>query len=172
MITFSRLEVINEQVFDRLWSQSKDILDSGTFPWHLWPDVQTNEQKKAHIRKSFDYFLAKGIVWEVQNGGLTVMYCGGRFAGDLILWELAITGLSAMSERGWMYQPSYAIARDAFWDEVGVRGWVINTPKDKAVANHVTGKAGRDEVGADVQVLDTPSALGFTNILVTKRVAP
>lgn len=171
MITFELCTSIDEQIFDRLYEDSRPILENGNFPWHLWPNVVTDEARKAHIRKSFQNVLDKGLCWLVRTDGYPVLLCVGTIQGDLIKWALGLSGLDLSGSRAWLYDPTYASSRDAFWDAIGVRGWIMSeAAKNRDIINHVAYKNEQGEVRANVQFVESATP-GFIDIIVTKAVA-
>ena len=168
MITFELITEIDDVLFDRLYAESLSILESGSFPWQLWPDVITPEDRKNHINQAFKRVLSDGLGWLVKTDEHPVLLCVGTQEGDLIRWSLGLSGTNTSGSRSWLYEPSYATSRDAFWDSVGVKGWIMSqASKGKDIINHIQYKNQQGAIEANVEYVDS-GIDGFTDIIITK----
>lgn len=169
MIVFELMPTIDEGVFDSLYNESVDILNSGSYPWALF-GITVEEEKQAHMRRAFDnlIFQPNGFGWQVRVDGEVLLICAGTQNSDLITWDLGLCG-TRNGSRSWLYDPDYEPARNVFWASRNVRGWIMSHAGDgKSVYNHVMSKVSTGNLLANVET--SPSGIpGFTNIIVTNK---
>lgn len=166
MIKFEQVHNLDVQLFEKLYSESEEILKT-SYPWAMF-HKHTKEARYGHMLTTFRYFFTNGLGWVVKYNDQPVMLCVGSIVDDLIHWELGITG-TVHGSRSWLYSSDYESARNGFWDEVGVKGWIMKwaSLNNKQIYNHVMSKKNSGNLLANIEVQDAPLP-GFVHITITK----
>ena len=148
MITFATVTSINDDEFDDLFAASLPSLNAGSYPWHLYGDVTTDAEKKAHIRSGFDRMLTEGFLWRVSDDDGVLLLNAGVKTGTTAKWVLGLVKPDANNSKAYLYGEDYRNARDAYWTEIGITSWTLelagaNTP----VHTHALNRQQADAIG-------------------------
>lgn len=127
MITFSTVTSIDDTEFDDLFAASLPDLDAGSYPWHLFPQIVTVEDKRSHMRAAYDRLLEDGIVWRVADSDGVLLLNAGEQTGDTLRWVLGLVKPDASGSKSYFYSEEYRNARDAYWSQIGISGWTLET---------------------------------------------
>jgi hypothetical protein len=139
MITLRTATNINDDEFDKLYADSIEAMNAGTFPWADTPQIQTDDEKKAHIRNQFDLSLSidENLIVEVRDDELLLglMLCkvidkNGKKPTVL----LALISPDASGSRSWLYSEELKQARVSYRKALGFNKWgYITTVRDSAM---------------------------------------
>ena len=148
MITFATVTTIDNAEFDELFAASLPSLNAGSYPWHLYGNVTTDAQKKAHIRSGFNRMLTEGFLWRVSDDDGVLLLNAGVKTGTTAKWVLGLVKPDANNSKAYLYGEDYRNARDAYWAEIGITSWTLelagaNTP----VHTHALNRQQADAIG-------------------------
>lgn len=127
MIKYEVITQIDDNVFARLFGESIDAMNAGSYPWHLYTNVDTYEDKMAHIRKAFDNTLQNGFVFQVVEDDHVMMLNGGSIEGTKLNWFIGLIGANSAGSKSYLYDPEYQAARDQFWIDQNITNWEVET---------------------------------------------
>lgn len=163
MITFEIISSIEEASFNFLYEQSKLQLET-YYPWSYWPNITSDQSKKAHILASYDHILnTGGTAWIIKDNDLIVAMNAGKFKDGEFIWCIGVAGDNSEGSRSWMYDSSYTSARNNLWDTLGIDGWVIEIGSESApIRAHVLLKQATNSIGG---LVDTTNE---TRIVITR----
>ena len=151
MITFETVTTIDDTEFDILFDASLAVLDAGAYAWHLFPDVDTVEQKKAHIRSAYNRLLTEGFVWRVYDDDGVLLLNAGTKTGNRATFLLGLVKPNAAGTKSYLYTDEFNNARNAYWTEIGITGWTIETTgKNTPIHNHFSNRSSVSKLGADM----------------------
>jgi hypothetical protein len=166
---YSLINSIDTVIFKKLYDDSIDSFDSGSYPWHLFPPM-TEEEKYAHLyQKALGILEApNGVGWLVTHEGLNLQLGFGIKEGNYIKFVLAFIGKDAEGSKKWMYHPEYRPSRELFWEQQGVVGWILPVAAtNSAIANHVQSRLDNYS-GSNYQTDVSNINILHNNIKVTK----
>lgn len=170
MITFVKESSVPEHVFERLYDLSVDYIDNGTYPWHLYPPM-TAEERKVHMRKQYEMLATarRGVIWLVMLDELPVMLNAGFREKALLRWHLGLVSPDANGSRAWLYDPAYTAARDAFFEELGVGGYIMaRSSENQSIHRHVESRQAVNEISSEVEVRATETP-GLVDIILRPK---
>ena len=148
MITFSTVTSIDDTEFDDLFAASLTDLDRGSYAWHLFPQIMTTDDKKSHMRSAYDRLLKDGIVWRVADSDGVLLLNAGEQTGDTISWLLGLVKPNASGSKSYLYSEEYRNARDAYWSEIGISSWTLETTgANTPVHNHFLSRQTANAIG-------------------------
>lgn len=148
MITFSTVTSIDDTEFDDLFAASLSDLDAGSYPWHLFPQIVTVEDKKAHMRAAYDRLLDDGIVWRVADSDGVLLLNAGEQTGNTISWVLGLVKPDASGSKSYLYSEDYRNARDAYWSQIGITSWTLETAgANTPVHTHLLNRQSANAIG-------------------------
>lgn len=129
MIKYEVITSIDDAVFERLYNECKVDMDAGSYPWHLFPRVSTDEQKIAHLKASFLSTAEStgGLLFRVVEDGRDLMINAGTLTNASLFWFLGLIGNDASGSKSYLYRSDYIQARDAFWVSQGISSWRVET---------------------------------------------
>lgn len=140
MIKYEVITSIDDTVFERLYNECKTDMNAGSYPWHLFPSVTTDEEKITHLKTSF---LAAaeaegGMLFRVVEDDRDLMINAGTVTGTSLFWFLGLIGRDANGSKSYLYRSDYVQARDDFWVQQGISSWKIETMgAGTAMYNHL-----------------------------------
>ena len=147
MITFATVTSIDDTEFNDLFLASLAALDSGSYPWQVFPTM-TDMEKRDHIRAGFDTFLSDGIVCRVSDDDGPLILMGGVQDGSVVTWHIGLTKPNAAGSRSYLYSDDYRAARDAYWAQIGVTQWILATAgADTPVHEHMRSRQTANKLG-------------------------
>ena len=123
MITVNTATGIDDAEFDRVYADSIDAMNSGTYPWEAYLKVTTDEEKKAHIRKLYDISRSNNLIIEVRDDDLLIALLLGQWHDEELMINAVLVSPDASGSKVWAYGEEYADARNAYWDSIGINGW-------------------------------------------------
>ena len=148
MITFSTVTSIDDAEFDDLFAASLADLDAGSYPWHLFPQIATVADKKAHMRAAYDRLLEDGIVWRVADSDGVLLLNAGEQTGDTLRWVLGLVKPDVSGSKSYFYSEDYRNARDAYWSQIGITGWTLETAgANTPVHTHLVSRQAANAIG-------------------------
>lgn len=129
MFVWEKIESINEEDFNRLFDASLPSMDAGSYKWDLFPDINTEEEKRAHIKSSFESFLndPNGIVFQVRQDDRVLQYNGGTLIDNHLLWMMGLIGTNVNGSKSFMYAEEYHDAEAQFWSDMNIQSWEMQT---------------------------------------------
>lgn len=149
MILFETISSIDDAVFNQLFEDSAEDMDAGSYPWHLFPSVVTFDEKRGFIRAAYERLLADGVVWQVTIDELPCVLGAGVQEGTIIRWLLGLLGPNTAGSKSYLYTQEYIDARNAFWDDLGITGWTLETAgPGTAIDLHFKNRQATNTVGA------------------------
>lgn len=149
MIILETVSTIDDAMFDKLFGHSIEDMDAGSYPWHLFPSVETFAQKRDFIRAAYERLLVDGIVWQMFVDDTPCMLNAGVKEGSIIKWLLGLVGPDASGSKSYLYSQDWVDARSVFWDQVGVTGWTLETAGvGTPVDIHLKNRQASNTVGA------------------------
>lgn len=157
MIYLEQLNSLNVATFNRLFDECIDAMNAGSYPFHLFPELVTNEQKRQHILESFTNTLAvdNTILWQVREDDRVLMYNVGHIEGTLLRWVLSVIGTNSAGSKSYFYSDDYFGPANEFYSSLGIETISIET----------TGKGGvQDHLIKVVGVFDSHDNLANTHI--------
>jgi hypothetical protein len=158
---------IDIEVFERLYNDSKKDFESGTYPWHLYPNIISEEARKTHIYSTLLTLIENGIVWVRSIDDYPILMGGGIIEGAKIKYVLGLVGYKDGS-KSWLYHEGNRGSRDALWQELGVDGYIMGYSGNfSSIANHVSSRMANYNGGSYGINTDSKHAL-FKTITVTK----
>ena len=144
MISFETLTSIDEGEFDRLFFASLRYLDGGSYPFWVCGQL-IDTQKRDHYREAYLRMLqhSDGAVWRVSDESGALMLNAGMKNGSALNWCCSLIGVNTAGSRSYLYSDEYRNARDAYWQEIGVTTWTLetagpNTPVHQHVKRRIT----------------------------------
>lgn len=147
MITFETVTSINNAEFDTLYDASISVLNDGSYPWHVFGAFHDVE-KKNHMRGVFDRLLTEGIVCRVADGDRPLILMAGIQDGTTVTWLVGLTQPDASGSKSYLYSDGYRSARDAYWTEIGVTQWVLETAgTDTPIHQHMVSRQTANKLG-------------------------
>ena len=132
MISLITATSINEDEFDRVYEASVDSMNNGSYPWSAYPHINSDEEKKAHIRNLYDFERDGNLIIEVRKGGLLVGLLLGQWHGQELKITAALIAPDASGSKSWLYSAETQAARNAYWQTLGVVGWTGRTTGAKS----------------------------------------
>lgn len=130
MITIQTTTSINEEEFDKIYADSLDALNNGSYPWEAFPLINTDEGKKTHIRKIFDFSFDSemGIVFETREDDLLLgMACGYLLGEGKLRITMGLMSPNAAGSKSYAYSPEGHTARTAYFNSIGVNSFTYVT---------------------------------------------
>lgn len=124
MINFTVVTSFTDELFDNLYAACSAELDAGTYPWHLFPQVTTEDQKKAHLKAAFN---AATFMFTVDEDGHYLMLNAGTVTNGVFSWYLGLIGPNTSGSKSWLYGDDYVNARNAFWPANSITNINIET---------------------------------------------
>jgi hypothetical protein len=126
MITLRTATSINDDEFDKLYADSIEAINAGNFPWADIPQIQTDDEKKAHIRNLFDLSIDENLIVEVREDelllGLTLCKVIDK-NGKKPTVLLALFSPDASGSRSWLYSEELKQARVSYRKALGFNKW-------------------------------------------------
>ena len=107
MIRFETVTTIDDTEFDTLFNASLSVLDEGAYAWHLFPEVDTVEQKKIHIRAAYDRLLTEGFVWRVYDDDGVLLLNAGTQTGNRATFLLGLVKPNAAGTKSYLYTDDF-----------------------------------------------------------------
>lgn len=165
MITFETATSIDDTEFNTLFDASLAVLDAGAYPWHLFTEVNTVEQKKLHIRSAYDRLLTEGFIWRVYDDNGVLLLNAGIKAGNRATFLLSLIKPNAEGTKSYLYTDEFNNARNTYWTEIGITGWTIETAgKDTPIHKHFSNRSGASKLGAVMKEEET--TLGYSDFKI------
>ena len=131
MFVFEKINSMDEEVFNSLFDSSIAVMDSGSYNWQLFPNVVTQEDKRAHIRDCIETHinLPEGILFQVREDDRILMYNCGILYGENrhLMWCLGLIGTDVNGSKSFMYSEEYHDAQAKFWTDYDIRSWEMQT---------------------------------------------
>tara|TARA_B110000285_G_scaffold221850_1_gene275316 strand:- start:76 stop:591 length:516 start_codon:yes stop_codon:yes gene_type:complete len=156
MINFETVTSIDDTEFDTLFDASLGVLDAGAYPWHLFTEVNTVEQKKAHIRAAYDRLLTEGFVWRVYDDEGVLLLNAGVKTGNRATFLLGLVKSNAAGTKSYLYTDDFNNARNAYWTEIGITGWTIETAgRNTPIHTHFSNRNSASKLGASMTEEET-----------------
>lgn len=156
MINFETVTTIDDTEFDTLFNASLAVLDAGAYSWHLFTNVDTVEKKKAHIRSAYDRLLTEGFVWRVSDDDGVLLLNAGVKTGNRATFLLGLVKPNAAGTKSYLYTDEFNNARNAYWTEIGITGWAIETTgRDTPIHNHFSNRNSTSKLGASMNEEET-----------------
>ena len=124
MITFNVVTTYSDSLFDTLYNACSADMDAGSYPWHIFPQITTVEQKKAHLQAGFD---AAPFMFTVDEDGHYLMLNAGSVTNGVFSWYLGLIGPNTSGSKSWLYGDDYVNARNAFWPANSITNINIET---------------------------------------------
>lgn len=124
MIIFSVVTSFTDDIFDTLYAGCSEDLSAGSYPWHLYTSVTTDEQKKEHLKDSFNRAPFMFTVYEDDH---PLMLNAGTISDGVFKWYLGLIGPDASGSKAWLYRNDYSQARNSFWPTQGITAWHVET---------------------------------------------
>jgi len=151
MINFETVTSIDDTEFNILFDASLAVLDAGAYPWHLFTEVNSVEEKKAHIRAAYNRLLTEGFVWRVYDDDGVLLLNAGVQTGNRATFLLGLVKPNAAGTKSYLYTEDFNTARNAYWAEIGITGWTIETAgKDTPIHNHFKNRNSASKLGASM----------------------
>lgn len=126
MITFATVTTIDDAEFNDLFAASLSDLDSGSYPWHIFPTM-TDIEKRDHIRAGFDQLLTDGFVWRVSDDDGVLMLNAGIQDGTTAKYLMGLVKPNAAGSKSYLYGEDYRNARNTYWTSIGITSWTLET---------------------------------------------
>jgi hypothetical protein len=115
MLTFNRIDSINEADFDSLFEDSLSSMNAGTYIWA--ENINTVEKKKQHIRDIIaniaDPFMYK--VMDESDKDLSLVI--GNLNNGTFTIIVSFTGYNTNMSKSWIYYTETIAARNAFFQQ-------------------------------------------------------
>ena len=121
--------------FAAVWEEGKAAV-LNNMPWAaMGKESLTEQEKLVFFYGLYTMYFGRpnGIVWKSALDGKTVAINAGVIEGDMIHWELALIGVDQNGGHSWFKADWATVARDAFWDSVGVEGWKMKIYDESSV---------------------------------------
>ena len=166
---YSLISSIDIDIFKKLYDDSIDDFNSGSYPWHLFLPMNEEEKFNHMYEKAYEILNSpEGIGWLVTNEGFPLMMGFGKRDGDYIKFILGFVGKDSVKSKSWLYNPQYRIARETFWSEQNVLGWIlVPASTNSAVSDHVQNRL-NNYSGSNYTTEITNVNKLHDNIVVTK----
>ena len=129
-IRFDLITEINDTDFNRLFNDSIDSLNGGTYPWEITPVADgDNEAKRTYLRANFQSHLDadNGVLFTCSEDGYVLTLSAGFVNGTHFLGTMLLVGRNQAGSKSFMYAPEYHAAREEFWDRVNYLTWDFQT---------------------------------------------
>lgn len=128
------------------------------YPFHFWPALKTDEEKRDHFFQSFFHFLEKpdGIVWKSVLDDKIVAINAGTITDKMIHWELSIIGYDENGRRDWLSAEWATEVRNAFWKKCKVVGWkmkVVASPENTILRYYENNKEAEAGKGDAIEIV-------------------
>ena len=127
---FQTFSSIDNTEFSTIFQDSLPILDAGSFPWHLYPQVISQSDKEIHIRDAYNRALedAEAFVWEVREDNDKLLLLNvGTIDGINVKWFLSLISPNTAGTKSYLYSDEYKAARNSFWAGYGVTTITMET---------------------------------------------
>lgn len=142
-------------IFTKLYNECKDSFESGTYAWHLQPEM-TEEQKLMHIYNCCVNILSapNSLGWVLYKDSVPILMALGEKQDTTFVYKMGIVGKDINGSKSWLYSPENKTAREAFWVENNILEYVVpvyNT--NDSIKNHINSRMAHDgpEYKLDVQ---------------------
>ena len=111
---------LDDTIFNRLFDDSIDDMNNGTYPWSDTPVADgDNEAKRTYIKLQFQYFIdaEDGIVFKVAKDGYVLFYAAGLLNSGHFLGSMVLMGRNETGSKSWLYDHDYHTTYHLFTDE-------------------------------------------------------
>lgn len=166
---YTLVNTIDTDVFQKLYNDSIDNFNSGSYPWHLYPHMN-EEEKFNHIYQKATEVLSSpgGLSFLVTNESEPLMLGFGIKEGDYIKFILGFIGKDSTGSKKWLYNPQLREAREDFWRSQNVLGWVlVPNATNSAISKHVESRI-NNYSGENYRIEETNVNKLHDKIVVTK----
>lgn len=123
-VNFTVVTSFTDSLFDNLYADCSADLDAGSYPWHLFPAITTEAQKKQHLK---DTFNSAPFMFTVDEDGHYLMLNAGKITNGVFHWYLGLIGQDINGSKSWLYGSDYQAARNAFWPSQNITEWQVET---------------------------------------------
>lgn len=149
MIILKTATSINEDEFDRVYEASADSMNNGSYPWSAYPHINSDEEKKAHIRSLYDFERDRNLIIEVRKDDLLVGLLLGQWHGQELKITAALIAPDASGSKSWLYSDVTQEARNAYWQTLGIAGWTGRTTGEQSpMYDHIKKRIAADAIKA------------------------
>lgn len=124
MLTFSRINSINEVDFDSLFEDSLNNMDAGTYVWA--EDLDTVEKKKQHIRNIISNLVEPFMYKVTDESGKDLSLVIGDLKNGTFTIILSFTGYNSNMSKSWIYYAETIEARRKFFEEQRINSVQFN----------------------------------------------
>lgn len=115
MLTFTRIESLNEVNFDKLVEDSLSSMDAGTYIWT--EEVDTVDKKKQHIRDIITSIVNPFMYKVMDESGEDLSLVIGNLNKGTFTIIVAFTGYNTNMSKSWIYYTETIEARNAFFQQ-------------------------------------------------------
>jgi len=115
MVTFTRIESLNEVNFDKVLADSLSSMDAGTYIWT--EEVDTVDKKKQHIRDIITNIVNPFMYKVVDELGQDLSLVIGNLNNGTFTIIVAFTGYNTNMSKSWIYYTKTIEARNAFFQQ-------------------------------------------------------
>ena len=165
---FQTFSSIDDTEFTTIFQDSLAVLDAGSYPWHLFPLVISQDDKKAHIREAYNQHLTESFVWEVREAnGKLLMLNVGTIEGDTVRWFLSLISPNTAGTKSYLYSPEYSAVRNSFWASHGVSTFTMES-FGTTIGQHVASRVSSGTMyGTSAEAARDLTAVELTDVSVT-----
>ena len=110
---------LDDTIFNRLFDDSIDDMNNGTYPWSDTPVASgDNEAKRTYIKTQLQTFLdmEDGVIIQVSQNDYPVMYIVGTLNSRDFIGCMALMGRNEANSKSWLYDHDYHTAYHLFQD--------------------------------------------------------
>lgn len=139
MIYLEQLDSLDVATFNRLFDECIDAMNLGSYPWDMFPELVTNEQKREHLFNAFLITLTKDntILWQAREDDKVLMYNVGFLEGTLLRWVLSVIGTNSAGSKSYFYSDDYFGPANEFYSSLGIETISIETTGKGGVQDHL-----------------------------------
>lgn len=124
MLTFKRIESINEVNFDKLIEDSLSNMDESTYIWA--EGLNTLDKKKQHIRDIITNIVNPFMYKVVDESGQDLSLVAGQLKNHALTIIVSLVGYNSNRSKSWIYYKENIEARREFFKEQGITGVQFN----------------------------------------------
>ena len=115
MLTFNRIDSINEVDFDSLFEDSLNNMNTGTYIWA--ENVDTVEKKKQHLIDIIVSIVDPFMYKVIDESGKDLSLVVGTLKKGTFTIIVSFTGYNTNMSKSWIYYTETIEARRAFFEE-------------------------------------------------------